>query len=165
MGMNVLLLDQIDREWDCRMLSQKTKYAIKAMIALAEIGVGEGIQTAELARQESIPKKFLEQILLDLKHHGLINSKRGKNGGYTLIKDPSEISIGRLVRLIEGPIAPLSCLSKMAYQPCEDCTSEAKCRIRRVFAESYAATVDILERTTLLDALADEEKNTQSIVA
>jgi len=147
------------------MLSQKTKYAVKAMIALADAGFGEAMQTAELARQESIPKKFLEQILLDLKHHGLINSKRGKNGGYTLIKAPEEISIGRIVRLIEGPIAPLSCLSKMAYQPCDDCPDENACRVRRVFAESYEATAAILEKTTLKDALGGQSPASKTIVA
>lgn len=138
------------------MLSQKTKYAVKAMIALADAGVGEAMQIGELAQQEAIPKKFLEQILLDLKHHGLINSRRGKHGGYTLIKNPEEISIGRIVRLIEGPIAPLSCLSKMAYQPCEDCKDETTCRVRRVFASSYEATVAVLESTTLQDALGNQ---------
>jgi Rrf2 family protein len=135
------------------------------MIALADIGVGEAMQIAELAQQEAIPKKFLEQILLDLKHHGLINSRRGKHGGYTLIKNPEEISIGRIVRLIEGPIAPLSCLSKMAYQPCEDCKDEATCRVRRVFAESYQATIAILERTTLQDALGGQSGQRTPIVA
>ncbi|AUG55884.1 RrF2 family transcriptional regulator [Thalassospira marina] len=147
------------------MLAQKTKYAVKAMIALAEIGVGEAMQIADLAKQEAIPKKFLEQILLDLKHQGLINSRRGKLGGYTLIKAPEEISIGRIVRLIEGPIAPLSCLSKMAYQRCDDCRDETNCRVRRVFAESYEATVAILERTTLKDALADSGDEKTSTVA
>jgi|TARA_R110001583_G_scaffold170845_1_gene324289 Rrf2 family protein len=147
------------------MLAQKTKYAVKAMIALAEIGVGEAMQIADLAKQEAIPKKFLEQILLDLKHQGLINSRRGKLGGYTLIKAPEEISIGRIVRLIEGPIAPLSCLSKMAYQRCDDCRDETNCRVRRVFAESYEATVAILERTTLKDALANSCDEKTSTVA
>jgi len=135
------------------------------MIALAEIGVGEAMQIADLAKQEAIPKKFLEQILLDLKHQGLINSRRGKLGGYTLIKAPEEISIGRIVRLIEGPIAPLSCLSKMAYQRCDDCRDETNCRVRRVFAESYEATVAILERTTLKDALANSCDEKTSTVA
>ncbi|SOC17687.1 RrF2 family transcriptional regulator [Thalassospira xiamenensis] len=147
------------------MLSQKTKYAVKAMIALADIGVGEAMQIAELAQQEAIPKKFLEQILLDLKHHGLINSRRGKHGGYTLIKNPEEISIGRIVRLIEGPIAPLSCLSKMAYQPCEDCKDEKSCRVRRVFASSYQATVAALESTTLQDALGPDLGQKTPVVA
>ena len=147
------------------MLAHKTQYAVKARIALAEIGVGEAMQIADLAKQEAIPKKFLEQILLDLKHQGLINSRRGKLGGYTLIKAPEEISIGRIVRLIEGPIAPLSCLSKMAYQRCDDCRDETNCRVRRVFAESYEATVAILERTTLKDALANSCDEKTSTVA
>ena len=106
------------------MLSQKAKYALRALLALAEQGDGEPMLISEIAERHSLPKKFLEQILLDLKHHGLVQSRRGRSGGYTLLKPASEISFGQVVRIIDGPLAPLPCLSKMAYRRCEVCPGE-----------------------------------------
>lgn len=135
------------------MLSQKAKYALRAMLALAETGEGGAVQIAEIAERHRLPRRFLEQILLDLKHHGLVASKRGKNGGYALIRSPSEVTFAQIVRIIDGPLAPLPCLSRMAYQRCEDCSDERSCAIRRVYGAAYAATVSVLEATTLEDAL------------
>jgi Rrf2 family protein len=135
------------------MLSQKAKYALRAMLALAEAGEGGALQIAEIAERHRLPRRFLEQILLDLKHHGLVASKRGKNGGYTLIRSPAEITFAQIVRIIDGPLAPLPCLSRMAYQRCEDCVDERSCAIRKVYGAAYAATVSVLEGTTLADAL------------
>src|SRR5918996_5377133 len=101
-----------------RMLSQKAKYALRALIALAQADQGEALLISDIAENHRLPKKFLEQILLDLKHHGIVHSKRGKHGGYALLKPPSEIFFGQIIRIIDGPIAPLPCLSKMAYRRC-----------------------------------------------
>lgn len=111
---------------------------------------------SEIAERQHIPKKFLEQILLDLKHRGLVHSKRGKHGGYGLLKDPGEVTFGQVMRIIDGPLAPLPCLSRMAYRRCEDCESEENCGIRRVFAEAYDATAQVLDQTTLADAIGIE---------
>jgi Rrf2 family protein len=135
------------------MLSQKAKYALRALLALAEQGDGEPMLISEIAERHSLPKKFLEQILLDLKHHGLVQSRRGRSGGYTLLKPASEISFGQVVRIIDGPLAPLPCLSKMAYRRCEDCPGEESCAIRCVFARAHELTTRILDRTTLADAI------------
>ncbi len=135
------------------MLSQKAKYALRALLALAERPTDQVMLIAEIAERDHIPKKFLEQILLDLKHHGLVQSRRGRGGGYTLLKSADEISIGQVVRIIDGPMAPLPCLSRVAYRRCNDCPDESRCALRKVFAESHAATVAVLDRTTLADAL------------
>ena len=136
------------------MLSQKAKYALRALLALAEAGDDRALLISEVAERHNLPKKFLEQILLDLKHHGLVQSRRGRHGGYGLLKPASEISFGQVVRIIDGPLAPLPCLSKMAYRRCEDCPGEASCAIRRVFARTHQLTCEVLDRTTLADALA-----------
>jgi len=136
------------------MISQKAKYALRALLALAKAGERGPQQISEIAESQAIPKKFLEQILLDLKHHGLVLSRRGKLGGYRLLRAPEEITFGQVLRLIDGPIAPLPCLSRTAYHRCEDCVSERACEVRRVFAGVADATRDVLDRTTLADALA-----------
>ena len=136
------------------MLSQKAKYALQAVLILAEAWDNESLQIADIAERRRLPKRFLEQILLDLKHNGLVISRRGKNGGYGLIRPPGKITFAQVVRVIDGPIAPLPCLSTIAYQACDDCEDEAACAIRRVFARVHAATLDVLENTTLADAVS-----------
>lgn len=139
------------------MLSQKAKYALHAMLALAEAWDRESLQIADIAERRRLPRRFLEQILLDLKHNGLVISRRGKNGGYALIRPPEEIFFAQVVRVIDGPLAPLPCLSTIAYQRCDDCGDETNCSIRRVFARVHAATLEVLESTSLAAALADSE--------
>lgn len=131
------------------MISQKARYAFRALIALARRGEGEAVVIGELARAEDIPAKFLEQILLDLKRAGLVASRRGKIGGYLLIKNPREIFFGEVLRLIDGPVAPLPCLSKIAYRRCADCKSEDNCELRQVFAQVTNATRLVLDQTSI----------------
>ncbi len=135
------------------MISQKAKYALRALVSLAQARQGEPVFISDIADQQSIPKKFLEQILLDLKRHGILVSRRGKFGGYQLLKDPAEITFGSILRIIDGPIAPLPCLSKMAYRRCADCKSEGNCEIRKVFAEVAEATRNVLDKRTIADAI------------
>ena len=129
------------------MISSKTKYAIKALIALAEEHAhGRGSLTIEeIAERGGTPKRFLEHILLEIKRAGLIGSRRGRVGGYVLIKDPRTISVGAILRLIDGPMAPLPCLSRNAYQRCPDCRNEATCRIRDVFGSVFANYLLLIE--------------------
>ena len=126
------------------------------MIALASAGPGSSLQISDIAQAQSIPKKFLEQILLDLKHHGIVMSRRGKGGGYLLLRKASDVTFGEVLRLIDGPIAPLPCLSKIAYRRCDDCVSEATCEVRNVFAHVVEATRAILDKTSIADALNAE---------
>ncbi len=136
------------------MISQKAKYALRALIALARLPEGEQVQIGELAVRARAPRSFLEQILLDLKRRGLVASKRGAHGGYTLLKPAQAITFGEVLRLIDGPIAPLPCLSITAYHRCEDCDSEANCDIRKVFARVAESTRLVLDRTTIAEAIA-----------
>jgi Rrf2 family protein len=150
---------------DGPMLSQKAKYALRALLVLAEEGDDKPVLIADIAERHNLPKKFLEQILLDLKHHGLVQSRRGRSGGYNLLKPASKISFGQVVRIIDGPLAPLPCLSKMAYRRCEDCPGEEVCEIRRVFARTHQLMSDVLDGTTLADAIATAPAGTRPAVA
>ncbi len=143
----------LDRTLPADMISQKAKYALRALVSLAQAPKGEPVFISDIAEQQSIPKKFLEQILLDLKRHGILVSRRGKFGGYQLLKDPAEITFGSVLRIIDGPQSPLPCLSRIAYRRCDDCKSEGDCEIRRVFAEVVEAERNVLDRRTIADAL------------
>ena len=135
------------------MLSNKTKYALKALQVLAkEYGHGP-VLIAEIARRESIPPKFLELILLELKNQGILQSKKGKGGGYFLARHPHLISVGQVVRVIEGPLAPLPCVSRTSYMRCRECRDERTCGIRLVMQDVRDATARILDSTTLADML------------
>lgn len=132
------------------MISQKAKYAFHALIALART---DSMMVGEIATQEQIPRKFLEQILLELKRHGIVQSRRGKFGGYGLLMPADKISFGQVLRILDGPIAPLPCLSRIAYRRCEDCQTEENCEIRRVFAKVAESARDVLDCTTIADAI------------
>lgn len=135
------------------MITQKAKYALKALLALARAPEGRPCSIRDVAARENIPQSFLEQILIELRRAGLVESRRGKDGGYLLASDPATIGLGRVLRLVDGPLAPLPCLSRTAYRRCSDCRDEAACTVRRIFEEMYETTVAIMDRTTLKDAL------------
>ncbi len=132
-------------------LSQKSKYALRALQRLArEQGKGPML-IVDLAKREAIPRKFLEFILLELKNHGFLQSKRGKGGGYALQKDASQITLGAVIRLFDGPLAPLPCASERAFRKCDDCDDIATCGTRLVMREVRDAMAKILDNTTLAD--------------
>jgi Rrf2 family protein len=133
------------------MISQKSKYALKALTVLArEYGKGP-VLISEIASQEKIPRTFLELILLELKNQGLLHSRKGRGGGYFLAKAPQSISVGQVLRMTGGPLALLPCVSKTAYRKCEECHDERTCKIRMVMKEVRDATARILDATTLAD--------------
>jgi Rrf2 family protein len=135
------------------MISHKAKYALRALVALAKAEAGHALVIGEIASDQKIPKKFLEQILLDLKRDGIVTSRRGKDGGYVMLKSPQEVTFGQVLRLVDGPVALLPCLSKIAYRRCEDCGDEATCEIRKVFAEVVVSTRKVLDGTSIADAI------------
>jgi Rrf2 family protein len=137
------------------MLSQKARYAIRAMLMLAERTDGEPLLIGDIAQRQSVPKKFLELILLDLKKRGLVHSRRGKHGGYVLGKAPRDITFAEVIRVMDGPLAQVPCASRTAYRRCEDCEDEQTCAIRRSLIEVRDATAQILEKTTLARALSE----------
>jgi len=150
------------------MITQKMKYALKALLVLADEAVGgapEPLTIEEIARRSGTPKRFLEHILLEVRNAGVTASIRGRSGGYVLIKKPGEISISELLRTIDGPIAPLPCLSRRAYQRCEDCADEASCRIRKVFAEVFWSYLVIIDSLTLEDMLRSGDATNQALGA
>jgi Rrf2 family protein len=143
-------------------ISNKAKYAFRALLAIAAEATGEALTSAEIARRYAIPHKFLEQILLDLKRAGVLDSRRGKNGGYVMLRPPDTVTFGEVLRIFEGPLAPLPCLSRQSYRRCEDCISEANCEIRREFGRAYDASRRVLDERTLADALANSPYGDQS---
>lgn len=131
------------------MLSQKSKYALKALLFLAEKDAGHIARTIEIADGASIPKKFLEQILLDLKRAHFVGSKQGKYGGYYLIKHKSEITLADIHRLFDGAIALLPCASLNFYEPCSDCTSETECALRHGLITIREETLKAMQGITI----------------
>jgi Rrf2 family protein len=142
------------------MLSRKAKYGLKAMLRLASSPTPGPVLVADLAEMEQIPKKFLEQILLELRHRGLLQSKKGKGGGYMLGRPATRISMGEIVRALDGPLAPIPCVSQTAYIKCDECLDERTCGIRMLMKDVRDATASILDSRSLADivgAIADAE--------
>lgn len=141
------------------MITRKAKYALKALLALARAPGGGPCSIRDIAARETIPQSFLEQILIELRRAGLVASRRGKDGGYLLAAPPEAIGLGKVLRLIDGPVAPLPCLSRTAYHRCADCADEGACTVRRIFADMHEATVAVMDSTTLADALAPPKES------
>jgi len=133
------------------MLTRKSKYGVKAMLALAARQGAAPLMVGDIASAERIPKKFLDQILLELKRKGLVQSRRGKRGGYLLARSPADISLGEIIRVLEGPLALLPCVSETAYRPCDECGDETTCGLRLALKRVRDATASILDGTTLAD--------------
>lgn len=132
------------------MLSMKAKYAIRALSVLAQ-NEKKTLQSKAIAKAADVPQKFLEAILLQLKHEGFVDSKRGIFGGYFLTKPAKEITLGKLIRIIDGPLAPIRCASLTAYEKCDDCVDEATCQIRKVMVEVRNAIAGVLDHKTVRD--------------
>ena len=131
------------------MMSKKCKYALKALIRLGKEYGGGNLLTDDIARSEHIPKKFLEQILLDLKHAGYVRSKQGSKGGYRLVQEPSQITLAEIHRLFDGAIALVPCVSQKFYESCDDCPDEKSCRLKKVFIDVREKTYDLLSGVTI----------------
>ncbi len=137
------------------MLSKKTKYGLKALAFLATKELREPVQIAEIASKENIPQKFLESILLSLRKAGFLGSKKGKGGGYYLIKDPSEIQMTSVIRVLEGPIAMIPCVSLNFYEKCDDCPDENLCAVHNLMIKVRDSALDIYRNNTLADIIAN----------
>lgn len=133
------------------MLSKKTKYGLKALTYIAKKGGNSPVLISEIAEKENISRKFLETILLLLKNTGFLASKMGKGGGYYLIKDPKEVTLASLIRILEGPIAMLPCVSLNFYEKCADCLDEESCSLHKLMIEVRDNTLKVLENKTLHD--------------
>jgi Rrf2 family protein len=140
------------------MLSKKAQYSILALVRLAKDYNHGPVLISAISETERIPKKFLETILLDLKQFGILASKKGKGGGYYLIKKPEEINLADVIRYIDGAIALIPCVTYKYYQPCEHCKDEATCGIRSVIKEVRDETVKFLKSFSIADILMREEQ-------
>jgi len=139
------------------MISKKTKYALNALVHLAKKYEQGPVLISMISEEENIPQKFLEAILLDLKNAGILGSKKGKGGGYYLIKSPEDVNVADVMRLLDGPIALLPCVTHKYYQRCEECKDEEICGIRDVFLAVRNETVQILKSNTLASILKKEK--------
>jgi Rrf2 family protein len=135
-------------------MSRKARYALRALYALAADEARGPVLISELAEREKIPRKFLEAILLELKNAGILKSKKGKGGGYSLARPPQQITMGQVIRIIDGPLAPIPCASERAFVKCEECVDEATCGTRQVMKKVRDAIAAILDGTTLADVQA-----------
>ena len=131
------------------MLTNKGKYGLKALVHLASLAPGQTAQSLEIAEANNIPKKFLDAILSELRVAGIVRSRKGKGGGYMLAREPSAITIGSAVRVLDGPLAPIACASRTAYQPCRDCRDVSACAIRIMMLEVRDMIAEVLDNTTV----------------
>jgi Rrf2 family protein len=130
------------------MLTKKGKYGLKALVHLSKLPPGQLAFVGDIAAKNNIPKKFLDAILGELRNAGFVQSRKGKDGGYRLAKLPAEIKIGHVVRVLDGPLAPISCASRSQYQRCEDC-DEATCQVRHMMLEVRHAVAELLDNRSL----------------
>ncbi|MGB5418991.1 RrF2 family transcriptional regulator [Algibacter sp.] len=133
------------------MLSKKTKYGLKALTFIARSKSDLPIQVSVIAKSEQIPQKFLEGILLTLRKSGVLGSKKGKHGGYYLRHDPSEVKMTDVMRVLEGPIAMIPCVSLNYYEKCDDCPDENLCSVHKLMIEVRDSTLQVFRNTTLAD--------------
>jgi Rrf2 family protein len=138
------------------MLSKKTKYAFHALTYLGKHRDQKTVLIQDISEEYGISHKFLENILLELKKAGFLGSKKGKGGGYYLIKDPKDIPLSKVIRLLDGPIALLPCVSLNYYEPCAECKDEAKCGLKNVMIQVRDEMLNVLENKTLADILDKE---------
>ena len=130
------------------MLTRKGKYGLKALVHLAGVPNGETAFVGDIARENNIPKKFLDAILADLRNAGFVYSRKGKLGGYMLARPPENIQIGHVVRVLDGPLAPFPCASRTRYERCEDCDVET-CQVRHIMLDVRNAIAEVLDQTSL----------------
>lgn len=133
------------------MLTKKTKYGLKALAYIAKKKCKEPVSISEIAESENISRKYLESILLDLKKSGILSSKKGKMGGYYLLKSPEDIQMASVIRELEGPIAMLPCVSLNFYEKCDDCPDENTCAAHKLMIKVRDSTLKVLENSTLAD--------------
>jgi Rrf2 family protein len=146
------------------MLTKKGKYGLKAMVHLAGRPVGEATLVSDVANANGIPKKFLDTILGELRNAGFVFSRKGKGGGYTLARPADEIKAGDVIRVLDGPLAPIACASRNSYRRCEDCIDEDHCCVRLVMIEARNAIATVLDNRTIADMRALAEKDEENLM-
>jgi Rrf2 family protein len=145
-------------------LTKKGKYGLKAMTHLAQFPPGRPVPVLDIALAERIPKKFLDAILCELRNSGFVNSRMGKGGGYTLAREAHEISVGDIIRAIDGPLAPIACASRTRYQACDDCADEQLCAVRRLMQDAQRALSLVLDNCTLAEMRGMSARVSQELI-
>ena len=133
------------------MLTRKGKYGLKALVHLAGLPPGESASASEIAEKNQISKKFLDGILGELRNAGLVHARYGREGGFALARPPSEIMVGHIVRVLDGPLAPIPCASRAYYQKCADCEDENRCPVRLIMLDVRNAIAEILDKRSLAE--------------
>lgn len=143
------------------MLTMKGKYGLKALVFLADAGEGRFALVADIAERNNISKKFLDAILAELRNAGFVFSRKGRGGGYALARSPGEIRLGHVIRVLDGPLAPIPCASRSSYRRCDDCADEDSCAVRLIMLDVRNAMAEVLDRRTLADMrrMADAERH------
>ncbi|ABR63315.1 Rrf2 family transcriptional regulator [Sinorhizobium medicae] len=147
------------------MLTKKGKYGLKAMVDLAQLQPGETAFITEIALRNNLPKKFLDTIMLELRNAGFLRSKKGPGGGYALARPASEIRVGQVIRTLDGPLAPIRCASRTAYEMCDDCSDPENCHVRRSMIVVRDAVANILDNMTLAQFAASEKDAADVVLA
>ena len=147
------------------MLTKKAKYALKAMAYMASFSVDDLVSGKDISEKQNIPKKFLDAILIELKNGGFVFSKKGLHGGYSLARNADAIAIGDVIRIIDGPLAPIPCASKTRYRPCEDCEDEVNCQVRRVMQEAQKALSNVFDQMTIEQMKVSPRMNKKAIAS
>lgn len=145
------------------MMSKKCKYALKALMRLGEEYGRGNLLTDDIARSQHIPKKFLELILLDLKHAGYVQSKQGTGGGYHLVQEPRKIPVAEIYRFFDGAIALLPCVSQKFHEKCEDCPDEKTCALKQAFSEIREKTYQLMSKITIESLLQETRKTSRKV--
>ena len=133
------------------MLTAKGKYGLKALVHLARLPAGETAQSQEIAAANNVPKKFLDAILGDLRNAGIVHSRKGPGGGYMLGRPARDIKVGNVIRVLDGPLAPIACASRTAYRPCDDCKDVKTCAVRIAMTRARDAMAEVLDKMTIAD--------------
>ncbi len=141
------------------MLTKKGKYGLKALVDLAQLEPGETAFITEIATRNNIPKKFLDAILLELRNAEILRSKKGPGGGYSLSRPASDIRIGQVIRTLDGPLAPIRCASRTAFEACDDCSDPVNCHVRKSMSDVRDAVASILDNMTLEQFAANDNGN------
>ncbi len=145
------------------MLTKKGKYGLKALVDLAHLKPSETAFVSEIAQRNNIPKKFLDTILLDLRKAGILRSKKGPGGGYCLSRPASEIHIGQVIRTLDGPLAPIRCASRTAFEACDDCSDPAGCHVRSSMSDVRDAIAYVLDNMTLEQFVTSDRTDTADV--
>ncbi|WP_173511879.1 RrF2 family transcriptional regulator [Sinorhizobium psoraleae] len=141
------------------MLTKKGKYGLKAMVDLAQLQPGETAFITDIAVRNNLPKKFLDTIMLELRNAGFLRSKKGPGGGYSLARPAAEIRVGQVIRTLDGPLAPIRCASRTAFEACDDCRDPERCHVRRSMVVVRDAIAGILDNMTLEQFAASENED------